>query len=309
MPQSLILKVNRSVGFSRLCTNQAIAPPLLPAYFLVTAWGDRELDERVPCPRCGAANRAQARFCHDCGSSLTIAEPTAPAAETPPVTPAASVTPALEDRESPAAIGRRRRTGDSEELSFGPRRWGHGQSPLRRRTVAIPLTVAAVIAVLALVGWQAKWPTSVFGAKPAAATGPEGPAATRPASPVTSPTFTPTPTPSSPAPTQTASASPTPTATANPAVATVDAYFAAINHRQYATAWNLLSQNTGSTYAAFVKGFSGTVKDTVSILAVRGDVVTARLSALHSNGEVQVFQGTYTVQNGVIVSTDVQQVS
>lgn len=89
----------------------------------------------------------------------------------------------------------------------------------------------------------------------------------------------------------------------------MDAYFAAINHRQYATAWNLLGKNTGSTYAAFVKGFSGTVKDTVTILAVRGGVVTARLSALHSNGEVQVFQGTYTVQNGVIVSSDVQQVS
>jgi hypothetical protein len=163
------------------------------------------------------------------------------------------------------------------------------------------------VAVLALVGWQAKWPTSVFGAKPAAAIAPESHTATRPLTPVTSPS--PTSAPSSLAPTPTATASPSPTATANPAVATVGAYFDAINHRQYAKAWNLLAESTGSTSAAFVKGFSGTVKDTVTILAVRGDVVTARLSALHSSGEIQVFQGTYTVQNGVIVNTDVPQVS
>jgi hypothetical protein len=262
----------------------------------------------VPCPRCGAANRAQARFCHDCGSSLAVAQQQpGPAAETPPVTQVAPVTPALDDREIRPALRHRGYSGDNEELSFGAGFRGEGLSPLRRRSVVIPLAVMAVVAVLALVGWQAKWPTSVFGAKPAAAIAPESPAATRQVTQATS--ATPTPTPSSPAPTQTASPSPSPTATANPAVATVDAYFAAINHRQYATAWNLLGQNTGSTYAAFVKGFSGTVKDTVTILAVRGDVVTARLSALHSNGEVQVFQGTYTVQNGVIVSTDVQQIS
>ena len=262
----------------------------------------------MSCPRCGAANRAQARFCHDCGSSIAVAQqqPTA-TAETPPVTQAAPVTPALGNREIPPETGRSAYSGDSEELSFGARLRGDVHSPLRRRRVVIPLAVAAVVAVLALAGWQAKWPTSVFGAKPAAAIAPESHSATRPLAPVTSPS--PTPTPSSPAPTPTASASPSPTAAANPAVATVDAYFDAINHRQYAKAWNLLAENTGSSYAAFVKGFSGTVKDTVTILAVRGDVVTARLSALHSSGEIQVFQGTYTVQNGVIVNTDVQQVS
>jgi hypothetical protein len=262
----------------------------------------------VPCPHCGAANRAQARFCRDCGASLVVAQPEpAPAAEPSPVTQAASRTPALEDRNTPATpIDRRGHTGDSEELSFGSRRGGGAQSPLRRRALAIPFGVAAVVAVLALVGWQVKWPTSVFGAKPAAALAPESPAPSRP---VTSPAATPPPTPSSPTPTHTASASPSPAPTANPAVATVDAYFAAINHKQYATAWSLIQMSTSSTYAEFVQGLSGTVKDTVTILAVSGDVVTMRLSALHSNGEVQVFQGSYTVQGGVIVSSDVQLVS
>jgi eukaryotic-like serine/threonine-protein kinase len=262
----------------------------------------------VPCPRCGAPNRAQARFCHDCGSPLAVAEEHIPAADAPEATRTTSVTPALDDREIAAGPVDDRRDADrSEELSFGPRGGRDERSSLRHRAVTIPLAVAAIVAALALVGWLAKWPTTVFGAKQAAATAGQSPAPTRPATPATSPAGTPTAT--TPSPTPTASVSPTPTATANPAVATVDAYFAAINHRHYATAWNLLADAGGTSYAVFVKGFSGTVKDTVTILAVRGGVVTVRLSALHSNGEVQVFEGTYTVRNGVIVSSDVQQVS
>jgi hypothetical protein len=70
-----------------------------------------------------------------------------------------------------------------------------------------------------------------------------------------------------------------------------------------------VSGGRGTTYASFVSGFKGTEKDTLTILSARGDVVSVRLSALHTNGVVQVFEGTYPGRDGVIVSTDVQQVS
>jgi hypothetical protein len=47
----------------------------------------------------------------------------------------------------------------------------------------------------------------------------------------------------------------------------------------------------------------------VTILSTSGNVVTARLAATQTNGTVKTYQGTYTVTNGVISSTDVQRVS
>jgi hypothetical protein len=42
---------------------------------------------------------------------------------------------------------------------------------------------------------------------------------------------------------------------------------------------------------------------------VSGDVVTAQITALQTNGSVKVFQGSYTVSNGVITRFSVRQVS
>jgi hypothetical protein len=90
----------------------------------------------------------------------------------------------------------------------------------------------------------------------------------------------------------------------NPAL-TVRKYFAAINHRQYRAAWRL----GGATepYPVFRKGYVGTVRDTVTILSVNGNIVSARLAALQANGTVKTYRGTYTVTNGVISATNVQQ--
>ena len=90
---------------------------------------------------------------------------------------------------------------------------------------------------------------------------------------------------------------------------TVRAYFAAITNRDYARAWKLGGQNTGSSYSSFVSGLSTTANDTVTVLSVAGNVVTARLSAQQTDGTVKVFQGTYRVINGVIVGFNVRQVS
>ena len=90
---------------------------------------------------------------------------------------------------------------------------------------------------------------------------------------------------------------------------TVRAYIAAINGHRYARAWHLGGRNTGGSYASFVNGFAGTAKDTLTIVSVSGDVVTARLSAKQTDGSVDTYQGTYTVHHGVIVGADVAQLS
>jgi hypothetical protein len=90
---------------------------------------------------------------------------------------------------------------------------------------------------------------------------------------------------------------------------TVRAYFAAITNRDYARAWKLGGQNTGSSYSGFVSGLTTTANDAVTILSVSGNVVTARLTAQQTDGTVKTYQGTYTVSKGVIVGFSVRQVS
>ena len=88
--------------------------------------------------------------------------------------------------------------------------------------------------------------------------------------------------------------------------ATVRAYFAAINDKDYAAAGG---GNTSAPCTSFARGFHHTASDKVTILSVNGNVVTARLTARQKNGTVRVFQGTYTVEGGVITQFDVQQIS
>jgi hypothetical protein len=90
--------------------------------------------------------------------------------------------------------------------------------------------------------------------------------------------------------------------------ATVRAYVAAINGRDYARAWRLGGRNTGQSYPSFVGGFSTTARDALRIVSVLGDVVTARLTATQTDGTVDTYQGTYTVDSGVIIGFDVLQV-
>jgi hypothetical protein len=47
----------------------------------------------------------------------------------------------------------------------------------------------------------------------------------------------------------------------------------------------------------------------VTIQSVSGDVVTAQLVAQQTNGTVKTYQGSYTVEGGVITRFSVQQVS
>jgi hypothetical protein len=269
------------------------------------------LDERVVCAACGADNRARARFCRDCGSALPEQEEPASG---PPPTQTLSAIPPIGGPPGPRPHGGGfRQPAIVEEIGDGPRRERKRDARLasvsRWRPLAWPAGAVAVAAILVLLGWQLHWPAALFAAKKAPSPRPAALSSPllRPSAAVTS-ASTPTASPSS-SPVATVSPTASVTPQANAAASTVQAYIAAINAKDYARAWQIAGSDMGTTYADFVSGFKGTEKDTLTILSVTGDVVTVRLSALHTNGLVQVFEGTYTVQNGVIVSTDIQQVS
>jgi cytoskeletal protein RodZ len=168
----------------------------------------------------------------------------------------------------------------------------------RRRRSWIPVLGLALVIMLGIAGYVffLSGPPHAASTPPAAASHQGTHAAT--STPDGHPTtVAPTPRPTPPRPTPTGPA------------ATVRAYIAAINGHDYARAWSLGGRNTSGSYAGFISGFSTTAKDTLTILSVSGDVVTARLTAQQTDGTVSTYQGTYTVDHGVIVGADVSQVS
>ncbi|MEP7025222.1 MAG: serine/threonine-protein kinase [Actinomycetota bacterium] len=90
--------------------------------------------------------------------------------------------------------------------------------------------------------------------------------------------------------------------------ATVSAYVAAINKHHYHRAWHLRGRDGVNSYAAFVQGFSTTRRDVLFILSVTGNAVKVRLDALQTNGTVKTYEGTYTVEHGVIATANVRQI-
>jgi serine/threonine protein kinase len=97
-----------------------------------------------------------------------------------------------------------------------------------------------------------------------------------------------------------------PAAAQHPALIVHD-YFFDINHRHFVAAWNLTEKD--GQFKTFRDGFVGTRHDSVRITGVHGNVVSATLRAVQTDGIVKVFQGTYTVTNGVISSTNVQELT
>ena len=180
-----------------------------------------------------------------------------------------------------------------------------GQTPERRRRNWTAVLGLALIAALGLLGYTfLAGPPHATSHPPAAASSP--PAAANHAVTNAGPGSTLLTEPRGGAP------APHPTAPARRRMrptATVRAYIAAINGHHYARAWRLGGRITGGSYPGFVSGFTGTAKDTLTILSVSGHVVTARLIARQTDGTVNTYQGTYTVHHGVITGFDVVQLS
>jgi hypothetical protein len=126
------------------------------------------------------------------------------------------------------------------------------------------------------------------------------PATTAPASAAPRPTPTPAPVPSASSPAGIQAVTPW---------AVVSEYYGDIESGDYADAYALLSSGsvTGQTYQQFVNGFACTSYDNLSELGTAGDTVTISLDATQCDGTVNQYQGTYTVQNGLITGADVTQ--
>src|SRR5574341_1463957 len=107
------------------------------------------------------------------------------------------------------------------------------------------------------------------------------------AAPTTSEPATTEPTTSTPA---TAAPTTIPPTTARPRAKPADPatvvrrFYAAINDRDYPTAWALGGKNLGRSYQAFVAGFADTDHDDLRITAVRGQLVDVRLVATQDGG-------------------------
>lgn len=116
--------------------------------------------------------------------------------------------------------------------------------------------------------------------------------------------------------TATATATTTATRTAPPTTATatqqsarsvVLAYYAAINARDYRTAWELGGRNLVGSYEKFVSGFDGLLADHVVVRSSDASSVTISLHAVQTDGSTKLYEGTYQVRGGVITSAQVRE--
>jgi hypothetical protein len=254
--------------------------------------GALALTEDRRCTTCGQQNRDLARFCRKCGSALDV-----------------SAEQESADRDLGPGPESDTRNIDATQSAYGLTPDPGRQRPLRFPVVVL-LAIVLLAGALTVAGWQTHWPSALFGVKRAAAVQhiPARPAPTPTPEPAGSGVLGSSLVPSSAG---SASASPPASPTASPRggpASVVHRYFAAINKGNYAKAWRLGGSNFGSSYAAYVAGFQGTVNDVVTIISVSGSVVTANLAALQSDGATKDFEGTYTVINGVIAKSDVHQV-
>jgi hypothetical protein len=118
-----------------------------------------------------------------------------------------------------------------------------------------------------------------------------------------------------PAPTTTQTVTAGPTAPngvpAKTSWSVVSEYYGDIESGDFRNAYALLSSGsvTGQSYQQFVQGFKCSSFQDLTDLGTTGDTVQISLQAVDScNGGTQQFQGTYTVQNGLITAADIKNV-
>ena len=89
-------------------------------------------------------------------------------------------------------------------------------------------------------------------------------------------------------------------------VAVVDQYLSDLNSGDYADAWNLGGDNLNgaSGYYAWVAGYSTTSSMSWSVRDLGNGVAAVNLTADQTDGSTNIYSGTCTVSNGVIVSSN-----
>lgn len=96
------------------------------------------------------------------------------------------------------------------------------------------------------------------------------------------------------------------------ASAVVDQFYADITNGDYYDAWNLGGKNiAGTSYDAWVAGYKDTTAsiEVGTIASFGPGQVRAEIIATQLDGSVKTYEGTYTVENGEIVSASIQQIS
>jgi hypothetical protein len=91
----------------------------------------------------------------------------------------------------------------------------------------------------------------------------------------------------------------------------VSQFYADISGGDYTDAWNLGGDNIGGMpYPQWVAGYSTTASISIGTIASLGPgQVHAEIIAAQDDGTVKTYEGTYTVEGGVIVSADIVQTS
>jgi hypothetical protein len=84
--------------------------------------------------------------------------------------------------------------------------------------------------------------------------------------------------------------------------AVVEAYYGAINARNWQKVWKLGGKNLNSSYASMVSGFRETRHDEIIRMTNHGDAVAVRIRAYETTGALQVYEFSYTVTASVITS-------
>ncbi len=93
--------------------------------------------------------------------------------------------------------------------------------------------------------------------------------------------------------------------------AVVSAYYADVEAGDYAEAWSLLGpalRASQGSYDSWVAGYANTGAQTLTESYESGDQVSVSISAVDtSTGDTQYFNGSYTVDNGLITSGSMTQ--
>ena len=96
------------------------------------------------------------------------------------------------------------------------------------------------------------------------------------------------------------------------AEAVVTQFYQDITAHNYQAAWALGGDNLngGVGYGTWVAGYATTASISLGTFSSpSSDQVSVSLSAVQTDGSTTTYQGTYTVQSGVIVSANITQTS